>query len=104
MFFAKSEYVVSNTFETQLIEHAFLEVESSLARYEDGIMTVYSQGQGIYEDRHQLANLLGLPLDQVNVKLVPSGGAFGGKEDLIAQGHAALGAYYLKKTCKTDTH
>ncbi len=99
--FAKSEYVVSNTFETQLIEHAFLEVESSLARYEDGIMTVYSQGQGgIYEDRHQLANLLGLPLDQVNVKLVPSGGAFGGKEDLIAQGHAALGAYYLKKPVK----
>jgi len=98
--FAKSEYVVSNTFETQLIEHAFLEVESSLARYEDGIMTVYSQGQGIYEDRHQLSELLGIPIDQVNVKLVPSGGAFGGKEDLIAQGHAALGAYYLKRPVK----
>jgi len=98
--FAKSAHVVSGTFETQLIEHAFLEVESSLARYEDGRMTVYSQGQGIYEDRHQLADLLGLNVEDVNVKLVPSGGAFGGKEDLIAQGHAALGAYHLKRPVK----
>jgi len=98
--FAKSAHVVSGRYETQLIEHAFLEVESSLARYEDGVMTVYSQGQGIYEDRHQLADLLGLKTEDVNVKLVPSGGAFGGKEDLIAQGHAALGAFHLKRPVK----
>jgi len=98
--FANSAYVVSDTFETQLIEHAFLEVESSLARYEDGRLTVYTQGQGIYEDRKQLAELLGLELKDINVKLVPSGGAFGGKEDLIAQGHAALGAYHLKRPVK----
>lgn len=98
--FEKSDYVVEGTYETQLIEHAFLEVESSLARYEDGRLTVYTQGQGIYEDRKQIADLLGLKPEEVNVKLVPSGGAFGGKEDLIAQGHAALGAYLLKRPVK----
>lgn len=97
---AQSDYVAEGTFETQLIEHAFLEVESSIALYENERMTVYSQGQGIYEDRHQIADLLGLKLEEVNVKLVPAGGAFGGKEDLTAQGHAALGAYLLKKPVK----
>lgn len=98
--FNSSAHVVEGTYETQLIEHGFLEVESSLARYEDGKLTVYSQGQGIYEDRKQLADLLGLPLEEINVKLVPSGGAFGGKEDLIAQGHAALGTFLLKRPVK----
>ncbi|PIE75550.1 selenium-dependent xanthine dehydrogenase, partial [bacterium DOLJORAL78_65_58] len=93
---ADSAYVVGDTFETQLVEHAFLELENSVACYEDGRLTVYSQGQGIYEDRHQIADLLGLEPADLNVKLVPAGGAFGGKEDLSVQGHAALGAFILK--------
>lgn len=98
--FKNSAYVVEDTFQTQLIEHAFLELENSVACYEDGKFTVYSQGQGIYEDRHQIADLLGLKQEEVNVKLVPAGGAFGGKEDLTVQGHAALAAYYLKRPVK----
>ncbi len=98
--FSNSKYVVSDTFQTQLIEHAFMELENSVARYEDGRLTVYSQGQGIYEDRHQIVDMLGLETKDVNVKLVPAGGAFGGKEDLSVQGHAALAAFHLKKAVK----
>nr|MEE4267437.1 selenium-dependent xanthine dehydrogenase [Candidatus Krumholzibacteria bacterium] len=94
--FAESDFVVSETFQTQMIEHAFLELENSVALYENGRMTVYSQGQGIYEDRHQIADLLGLETSDLNVKLIPAGGAFGGKEDLTVQGHAAIAAYHLK--------
>ncbi len=98
--FKNSRYVVEETFQTQLIEHAFLEPECCISLYEDNKLTVYSQGQGIYEDRHQIADMLGLKLEKVNVKLVPAGGAFGGKEDLTVQGHAALAAFHLKKPIK----
>ncbi len=98
--FKNSKHVVSDSFQTQFIEHAFMELENSVAQYEDGVLTVYSQGQGIYEDRHQIVNMLGLKTRDVNVKLVPAGGAFGGKEDLSVQGHAALAAFHLKQAVK----
>ncbi len=60
-----------------------------------GGVEVLSQGQGVFEDRVQIAKLLGLPQEDVHVVLVPNGGAFGGKEDLSVQGHAALAAYLM---------
>lgn len=84
-------HVVTETFRTQFIEHAFLEPESSLADPQpDGTLFVYSQGQGIWEDRRQIASFLGEPEEKVRVILVSSGGAFGAKEDLNVQAHAAL--------------
>ncbi len=88
---AVAAHVVTETFTTQFIEHAFLEPESSLAVPSDGsAIHFYSQGQGIWEDRRQVASLLGLPLENVRATLVPTGGAFGAKEDLNVQGHASL--------------
>ncbi|MBI4534499.1 MAG: molybdopterin-dependent oxidoreductase, partial [Candidatus Melainabacteria bacterium] len=52
-------------------------------------------GQGVYEDRRQIAKLLGLPLARVNVIQIQNGGGFGGKEDISTQGHAALCAWLL---------
>ena len=63
-------------------------------------MEVLSQGQGVFEDRVQIAKLLGLPQANVNVVLVANGGAFGGKEDLSVQGHAALAAYLMGEPVK----
>jgi selenium-dependent xanthine dehydrogenase len=84
-------HVLTETFQTQFIEHAFLEPESSLAYPTDGGgVHFYSQGQGIWSDRRQVASLLGLDQDKVLATLVSSGGAFGAKEDLGVQGHAAL--------------
>ncbi|HEX2883877.1 MAG TPA: selenium-dependent xanthine dehydrogenase [Candidatus Limnocylindria bacterium] len=87
---AASAHVVSDTFATQRIEHAFLEPEAALAVPKDGVMRVYSQGQGAWEDRRQIASLLALPESCVRVTQVPVGGAFGGKEDLSVQGQAAM--------------
>jgi len=87
---ATAAHVVSDTFTTQRIEHAFLEPEAALTVPKDGVMRVYSQGQGAWEDRRQIASLLGLDPDCVRVTQVPAGGAFGGKEDLSVQGQAAL--------------
>ena len=96
-----SAYTAGGTYRTQRIEHAFLEVEASVAQpWRDGGVEVYSSGQGVYVDRQTIAGLLDLPLDHVNVHQVASGGAFGGKEDLTVQGHAALAALLLGQPVK----
>jgi xanthine dehydrogenase molybdenum-binding subunit len=92
---ASATHRLTETFQTQWIEHAFLEPESALAcPGGDGGMRFYSQGQGIWSDRRQVASLLGLPPEKVRATLVSGGGAFGAKEDLNVQGHAALLAWH----------
>ena len=92
-----SAHVVEETFVTQRIEHAFLEPESTVAvPSNDGkSMHVYSGGQGIWDDRNDIAKVLNLDNSQVTVELVSNGGAFGGKEDMSNQAHAALAAWLL---------
>ncbi|HEY6121145.1 MAG TPA: molybdopterin cofactor-binding domain-containing protein, partial [Pyrinomonadaceae bacterium] len=87
---SKSAFVETRTFETQMIEHGFIEPESSIASFQDGRIEVLSQGQGVFDDRKQIASFLNLDEDKVTVRLVSNGGAFGGKEDLSIQHHVAL--------------
>ncbi len=99
--FKKAKYISKGRYETQRIEHGFLEKESALALpAKNGGILLYSQSQGIYEDQRQVAMILGLSEDKVHVKLVPNGGGFGGKEDLSIQGHTSLFAYLLQKPVK----
>ena len=99
---ASSAFVVTETFNTQRIEHAFLEPESTLAvpNSKDGTMHVYSGGQGVWDDRDQICSLLGIPTEKVTVELVSNGGAFGGKEDMSNQGQTALAAWLLQQPVK----
>ena len=99
---AASAHVVHDVFQTQRIEHAFLEPESTLAvpDTEAGTLHVYSGGQGVWDDRNDIARVLGLTNEQVTVELVTNGGAFGGKEDMSNQAHAALAAWLLQRPVK----
>jgi len=97
---ARAAEVVRMDFSTQRVEHAFLEPEGCLAEPEGEGLRVFSPGQGVHDDQRQVASLLGLPLERVTVELVPNGGAFGGKEDLSVQGHAALAAWLLRRPVK----
>ncbi|MGZ8571000.1 MAG: selenium-dependent xanthine dehydrogenase [Actinomycetota bacterium] len=88
---ATAAHVATETFRTQFIEHAFLEPESSLAvPTGDGGVHFYSQGQGVWDDRVQVASFLDLPEGKVRATQVANGGAFGAKEDLNVQPHASL--------------
>jgi selenium-dependent xanthine dehydrogenase len=88
---ASAAHVVSETYRTQFIEHAFLEPESALAVPDGaGGVHVSSQGQGVWDDRMQVASFLGVPEERVRVTQVANGGAFGAKEDLNVQTHASL--------------
>jgi selenium-dependent xanthine dehydrogenase len=89
--FARSAHIVEGKWQTQRIEHLFLEPESCVAvPLEGGRLKLYTQGQGIFDDRRQVASFLGKSEDEVDVELMPNGGAFGGKEDMSVQAQAAL--------------
>ena len=102
--FASSRHVVRETFQTQRIEHAFLEPEATLAvpagNGDLRSLHVYSGGQGVWDDRNDIARVLGLSNDRVTVELITNGGAFGGKEDMSNQAHAALAAWLLDAPVK----
>ncbi len=94
---AASAHVVEGTWRTQRIEHLYLEPEACLAAPGDvaaqnpkAKLTLFTQGQGIFDDRRQVASFLGLDVEEVHVVLVPNGGAFGGKEDMSVQSQTAL--------------
>jgi xanthine dehydrogenase molybdenum-binding subunit len=96
-----SVHVVHDVFQTQRVEHAFLEPESTLAvSGADGRVHVYSGGQGVWDDRNQIASVLGLDTDRVTVELVSNGGAFGGKEDMANQAQTALAAHLMQQPVK----
>ena len=99
--FGKAKYISEGSFETQRIEHAFLEKEAAIAQPDrHGGIELFSQSQGVYEDRRQVAMILGISEERVRVVLIPNGGGFGGKEDLTVQGHVSLFAFLLEKPIK----
>ena len=98
---AASAHTVHEVFQTQRVEHAFLEPESTLAvPRDDGTLEVFSGGQGVWDDRRQIADVLGVDEQRVLVHLVANGGAFGGKEDCANQAQTALAAWLLDRPVK----
>ena len=89
--FAEADLVVTEDYQTQPVEHAYLEPEAGLAYVDhDDVVTVVSPSQNITHHRHMLAKILGLPIQKVRFIMSPVGGGFGGKEDMIYQGMLAV--------------
>lgn len=89
--FAQADFILENTYQTQAVEHAYLEPEAGIGYVDaDGVVTVESPSQNITHHRHMLADILGLPINKVRMIMSPVGGGFGGKEDMIYQGMLAL--------------
>jgi len=89
--FADSDVVIEHTFHTQTTEHAFLEPECSIAvPTADGRMEIYVGSQIPYEDRAQIAEVMGWEAERVRIVGQKMGGGFGGKEDIAGQIHATM--------------
>lgn len=89
--FAAADVTLEETFFTPQMDHAFLEPECSVARpLSNGTMEIYVGSQIPYADRKEVALALGWPEERVRVIGQMVGGAFGGKEDIAGQIHAAL--------------
>jgi aldehyde oxidoreductase len=95
--FGEAAFISSGNYETQRVEHGFLETETAIALPDNGGVRLYSQGQGAYVDRQLISKILGLSEAKVKVVQIQSGGGFGGKEDITVQGHTSLFAYLLKQ-------
>ena len=94
-------HVIEATFDTQPIEIAFLEPEACLALPQGNGIKVITDSQGSVYDHQQIAKILKLDPKDVEISLLPSGGAFGAKEELSVQGQTAIAAMLLGRPVKT---
>jgi CO/xanthine dehydrogenase Mo-binding subunit len=100
-----AEVVVSGTYEVGMQDQAFLGPESGLAiPAEDGGVDVYVSTQWLHDDQHQMCAALGLPPDKVRLTMSGVGGAFGGREDVSVQIHAAMMALHTGRPVKMSYH
>ncbi len=87
--------VVTEHFSTQMVEHAYMEPESVLCipRY-DGVYEIYGSIQHLFSIQRLTARYLNIPLADVEVHTVLTGGSFGGKDENMGAiaARAALGA------------
>ncbi len=89
--FLEAAHVVEDIYEMPRQMHGFLETEGGFARLEaDGTLHVAAGGQHNYRDRMQLSRILGIPEERIRVTSSPTGGAFGGKDELTVQPALAL--------------
>jgi CO/xanthine dehydrogenase Mo-binding subunit len=93
--------VVTGDYQVGMQDQAFLGPESGLAvPAEDGGIDLYVATQWLHVDRGQVAACLALPEDKVRITLAGVGGAFGAREDLSMQVHAAMLAQHTGKPVK----
>ncbi|MCB5262409.1 MAG: xanthine dehydrogenase family protein molybdopterin-binding subunit [Candidatus Cloacimonetes bacterium] len=98
-----ADLIIEQHFSTSRIEHAYLEPEAALAHLRpDGVIQVIGSMQHPFSTRRFVASTLGFELGDVEVRTVPIGGAFGGKDDTAALvcARAALCAYLLRRPVK----
>ncbi|HVQ13754.1 MAG TPA: molybdopterin cofactor-binding domain-containing protein [Vicinamibacterales bacterium] len=98
---ATAAHVIEATFDTQPIEIAFLEPEACLVLPQGNGVKVITDSQGSVYDHQQIAKILKLDPKDVEISLLPSGGAFGAKEELSVQGQTAVAAMLLGRPVKT---
>jgi CO/xanthine dehydrogenase Mo-binding subunit len=98
---AEGELSVEGLYETGIQDQAFLGPESGIAIPDGrGGIDIHVATQWLHVDRAQIAPCLALPLEQVRVHLAGVGGAFGGREDISIQIHAALLALHTGRPVK----
>ncbi|MBK6647194.1 MAG: molybdopterin-dependent oxidoreductase [Anaerolineales bacterium] len=108
--FAAADVILEQTFHTQTTDHAFLEPECSIAvpikpdRSSEDLsglrMEIYVGSQIPYQDRTQVARVLGWDESRIRIVGQLMGGGFGGKEDVMGQIHSAMLANATGKPVK----
>jgi len=96
--FARAAHIVEAEYFTSRQMHGFMETEGGYVVPEpDGGLTVCVGAQYGRRDRLQLSRILGIPEERIRVVSSPTGGAFGGKDELTVQAPLALLALKAKQ-------
>src|SRR5512138_3080234 len=101
--FAEADVILEHTFHTATTDHAFIEPECSIGvplPDGGGRMEIYCGSQIPYQDREQVARVMGWPEERVRIKGQLMGGGFGGKEDVMGQIHVAMLANVTQRPVK----
>ena len=102
--FRQADFVIEEKFQTQTVEHAYMETEAAVCvpRSTDGVIEVYGSMQHPFSTRRFVAACLGVALSEVEVIGTPMGGGFGGKDDTaaIVCARTALAAKLLNRPVK----
>ena len=84
--FAEAEAVVEIELSTGLQEHYYLETQGCIASPDgNGGLTIHGSLQCPFYVQRDVARVTGLSLSRVRVIQTPTGGAFGGKEDIPSE-------------------
>ncbi|MEA4883066.1 MAG: molybdopterin cofactor-binding domain-containing protein [Clostridia bacterium] len=91
--FRDADVIVEAVYHTPRQMHAFMEPEQGVgAPNPDGTITVYCGAQHPYRDQMQISRSLAIKPSLIRVVANPTGGAFGGKDEITLQILLALGA------------
>ena len=102
--FRQADFVIEEKFQTQTVEHAYMETEAAVCvpRSTDGVIEVYGSMQHPFSTRRFVAACLGVALSEIEIIGTPMGGGFGGKDDTaaIVCARTALAAKLLNRPVK----
>lgn len=99
--FKNAKYIAENWYSTQMVEHAFLQPEAAVAKFDEGgCLDIYVATQYPHYDREEVARCLSMPEEKIRIINTTMGGAFGAREDINPQCHVALAAFYTKRPVK----
>jgi CO/xanthine dehydrogenase Mo-binding subunit len=91
--FAAAAVVAEGSYQTQAVDHAYLEPEAGVGWLDDeGVLTLRVATQ-VVEHYRDVARILGLPEARVRVIAPYVGGGFGGKEDMTVEPYLALAVW-----------
>jgi len=86
---AEADEIIEGEYQSQRVEHAYLETEVGVGWVENGVVTLRVSTQ-VIEHARTLAEILQLPESKVRVIAAYMGGGFGGKEDMTVEPYLAL--------------
>jgi CO/xanthine dehydrogenase Mo-binding subunit len=99
--FEEAAFIAENFYHTQMTEHVFLQPECAVSTIDDdGKINVYVATQYPHYDREEVAKCLDMNEEDIRIINTTIGGAFGGREDINPQCHAALATYITKRPVK----
>jgi CO/xanthine dehydrogenase Mo-binding subunit len=100
--FAISKHIFEADFKTPTQEHYYLEPQGCIAIPKQGGIEIYGSMQCPYYIQKAVAIVLGINIDKVVVIQAPTGGGFGGKEDIPSElaARVSVAAMALKRPVK----
>jgi CO/xanthine dehydrogenase Mo-binding subunit len=95
--FEQADAVVEGTYQTQAVDHAYLEPEAGVGWLDgEGVLNLRVATQ-VVEHFRDVAKILGIPDSRVRVIAPYVGGGFGGKEDMTVEPYLALAVWHTRR-------